>query len=268
METFAASMDRTAGLRTSTWVIAKRGMLKFIRTPQLVVLGTIQGAMFLIIFRYVFGGAIDVEGVGYVDFLVPGFIATSVLFIRMGAAIGVAEDFQQGLIDRLRSLPIPRSAVLGGRAVADTAELVWGLAIMSAVGLAVGFRIQGSLIDALAAFALLIAFGFAVEWLFITLGTLAGNPQAAQGFALLIFPLSFISNAYVPVESLPGWMQGFAENQPITYLVDAVRALTLGDVADQILAHGAGWYVLRSLLWAAGIVAVFAPIAIMRFRRG
>ena len=268
MDSALPVMDHTAGLGTSTWVIAKRGILKFLRTPQLVLLGSIQGALFLLIFRYVFGGAIGVDGVGYVDFLVPGFVATSVLFIRMGAAIGVAEDLEQGLVDRLRSLPIPRSAVLGGRALADTVELVQGLIVTSAVGFAVGFRIHGSVVEALTAFALLVAFGFAIEWLFITLGTLAGNPQAAQGFALLVFPLTFVSSAYVPVETMPTWMQGFAQNQPITYLVDAVRALTLGDTAGRILVHDAGWYVLRSLLWAAGIVAVFAPIAIMRFRRG
>ena len=267
MATAEAQMERSTKLSPSTVAIAKRGILKFLRTPQLVVLGTIQGAMFLLIFRYVFGGAIGVEGVSYVDFLVPGFIATSVLFIRMNAATGVAEDLQQGLIDRLRSMPIPRSAILGGRALADSAELVWGLAITTAVGFAVGFRIHGSVAEALAAFGLLLAFGFAVEWLFIALGTLAGNPQAAQGFALLVFPLTFVSSAYVPVETMPGWMQSFANNQPITYLVDAVRALTLGDSANQLLAHSSGWYVVRSLLWAAGIVTVFAPLAVLRFRR-
>jgi ABC-2 type transport system permease protein len=243
-------------------------MLRFLRTRQLVVLGTIQGAMFLLIFRYVLGGAIGIEGLSYVDFLVPGFVATSVLFIRMGAAIGMAEDLEHGLIDRLRSLPIPRSSVLAGRALADTAELVWGLAITAAVGFAVGFRIHGSVTDALAAFSLLVVFGFALEWMFITLGTFAGNAQAAQGFALLVFPLTFVSSAYVPVETMPGWMQAIAEHQPITYLVDAVRALTLGDAAGPVLGNDAGWYVARALLWATAIVAIFAPLAVARFRRG
>lgn len=266
MTTATTELRHGARLGSSTRVIAKRGLLKFLRTPQLVVLGTIQGAMFLLIFRYVFGGAIGIEGLSYVDFLVPGFIATSVLFIRMDAATGMAEDLEQGLVDRLRSLPIPRSSVLAGRALADTAELVWGLAITTAVGFAVGFRIHGSVSDALAAFVLLIVFGFALEWMFM-LGTLAGNAQAAQGFALLVFPLTFVSSAYVPVESMPGWMQAIAEHQPITYLVDAVRALTLGDTAGVLLAHDAGWYAGRSLLWAAGIIAVFAPLAVARFRR-
>src|ERR671918_1683765 len=129
MDSALPVMDHTAGLGTSTWVIAKRGILKYLRTPQLVVLGTIQGALFLLIFRYVFGGAIGAGGLDYVDFLVPGFITTGVLFSGMGAAAGVAEDLQQGLVDRLRSLPIPRSAVLAGRALADTAVLVWGLLV-------------------------------------------------------------------------------------------------------------------------------------------
>src|SRR5881392_3301809 len=133
-----------ASLLSSTTVIARRTFLKFIRTPQLVVVGTIQGAMFLLIFRYVFGGAIDAGGVSYVNFLVPGFVTTGVLFSGMGAAAGVAEDLEQGFVDRLRSLPIPRGAVLAGRALSDTVMLVWSLAITTAIGFAVGFRLHGS----------------------------------------------------------------------------------------------------------------------------
>jgi ABC-2 type transport system permease protein len=188
--------------------------------------------------------------------------------IVVGAAAGVAEDLEQGFVDRLRSLLIPRTAVLAGRAVADTAVQVWGLVITTAIGFAVGFRIHGSVQDALLAFALLVAFGFAFEWLFITLGLVAGNAQAAQGLALLVFPLTFVSSAYVPVETMPGWLQALAEHQPITVMVDAVRALTQGPAAEAMLGHDAGYYVLRSLVWAAAIVAVFAPLAIARYRRG
>jgi ABC transporter DrrB family efflux protein len=240
----------------------------FLRAPQLVVLGTIQGAMFLLIFSYVFGGAMSAGGVSYVDFLVPGFVTTGILFSGMGAAAGVAEDLEQGFVDRLRSLPIPRSAVLSGRALADTAVLVWGLAITTAIGFAVGFRIHGSMPNALEALALCVAFGFAFEWVFITLGMVAGNAQAAQGLAFMVFPLSFVSSAYVPVSSMPGWLQVFARHQPITYMVDAVRALVLGPEAQAVLGHSAGFYVGRSLLWAVGIVAVFAPLAVARYRRG
>jgi ABC-2 type transport system permease protein len=276
MTSIASTMDRTTerrttGLATSTLVVARRGLLKFVRTPQLVIVGTIQGAMFLLIFRYVFGGAIEIPGISYVDFLVPGFITTGVLFAVMDAAPGVAGDLEQGFVDRLRSLPIPRSSFLSGRAIADTAVLVYSLAFMTLTGFAVGFRIHGSVPDALLAFALCVAFGFAFGfafiWVFITIGLFAGSAEAAQGMALLVFPLSFVSSAYVPVESMPGWMQAFAEHQPLTYMVDAVRALTLGPEAEALLGHPAGYFVTRALLWAAGIVAVFAPLAVARYRR-
>src|SRR6266536_1147952 len=213
MATIVRPVQPSAKLPVSTLGIARRSLLKFLRTPQLVVLGTIQGAMFLLIFRYVFGGAIGAGGMDYVNFLVPGFVTTGILFSGMGAATGVAEDLEQGFVDRLRSLPIPRSAVLAGRALADTA-------------------------------------------------------QAAQGLALLIFPLTFVSSAYVPVATMPGWLQAPAEHQPMTVMVDAVRALTQGPAAEAVLGHDAGYYVVRSLLWAAAIVVVFAPLAVARYRRG
>jgi ABC-2 type transport system permease protein len=258
----------SASLAASTLGIARRGFLKYLRTPQLVVLGTVQGALFLLIFRYVFGGAIGAGGLDYVDFLVPGFITTGILFSGMGAAAGVAEDLQQGLVDRLRSLPIPRSAVLAGRALADTGVLVWGLLVTAAIGFAVGFRIHGPVTDTLIAFGLLVVFGFAFEWLFVTLGLVAGTPQAAQGMALLVFPLTFVSSAYVPVETMPSWLQGFAEHQPITVMVDAVRALTQGPAAEALLGHDAGYYVVRGLAWAAALLVLFVPLAVARYRRG
>jgi ABC-2 type transport system permease protein len=158
--------------------------------------------------------------------------------------------------------------VLAGRALADTAVLVWGLLITAGIGFAVGFRLHGSPTDALAAFGLLVVFGFAFEWLFLTLGLFAGTPQAAQGLALLVFPLTFVSSAYVPVETMPGWMQGFAEHQPVTVMVDAVRVLTQGPAAEALLGHGAGWYVVRALAWSVAILAVFVPLAVARYRRG
>ena len=268
MSTTVVTPPRTTGLYTSTMAIARRGILKFVRSPQLVVLGTIQGAMFLLIFRYVFGGAIDAGSISYVDFLVPGFVTTGVLFAGMGAATAIAEDLEQGFVDRLRSLPIPRSAVLSGRALADTTVMTWSLAITTAIGFAVGFRVHAPVPDALLALGLCVAFGFAFEWLFLFLGLTAGTAQAAQGFALLVFPLTFVSSAYVPVESMPGWMQVVADHQPITYMVDAVRALTQGEAATALLGHPASFYVTRSLLWTVAIVAVFAPLAVARYRKG
>lgn len=264
----AAIAPPTASMLTSSLVVARRSLFKYLRTPQLVVLGTVQGAMFLLIFCYVFGGAISVGGVSYVDFLVPGFVTTGVLFSGMGAAAGVAEDLEQGFVDRLRSLPIPRLSVLTGRALADTVVLTWGTAVTSVIGFAVGFRIHGSVSDALIAFALCVLFGFAFEWLFIALGMFAGTAQAAQGLAIMIFPLTFVSSAYVPVESMPGWLQVFAENQPISYMVDAVRALTQGPEVESLLGHPAGYFVTRSLVWSAIIVALFAPLAVAKYRRG
>jgi len=264
-----STTGRTAGLATSTLVVAQRALLKFMRTPQLVVLGSVQMALFLLIFRYVFGGAIGMGGdLSYVDFLVPGYIATGVLFVGIGTAVAVAEDREHGLIDRLRSLPIPRGAVLWGRSLAESAVTVWSLAVATAIGFAVGFRVHGQASGALAAFGLCVVFGFAFGWLFIALGMFAGNAQAAQGMGLLVFPFTFISSAYVPVETMPGWMQGFAAHQPVTYMVDSVRALTQGPAAEVVLGHSAGYFVVRSLLWAAGAMVVFVPIAMARFRRG
>lgn len=138
---------------------------------------------------------------------------------------------------------------------------------MTLTGFAVGFRIHGTVPEAIGAFGLCVAFGFAFIWVFIALGLLAGSTEAAQGMAFLVFPLSFVSSAYVPVESMPGWMQAFAEHQPLTYMVDAVRALTQGPTAEAMLGHPAGFFITRSLLWAAGIVLVFAPLAVARYRR-
>ena len=224
--------------------------------------------MFLLIFRYVFGGAITTGGIDYVDFVVPGFITTGVLFNAMYAVVGMAEDMSAGLVSRLRSLPIPRSAVLTGRAVADTAIQAWGSLVTVAIGFLVGFRLHGSWGAALAALGLVLLFGIVFEWMFMFMGMVAGSAQAAQGFALVVFPLTFVSSAYIPVATMPSWIRGFAENQPLTVMVNAVRALTQGPVAESLLGHTAGYYVARSLLWSAVLVAVFAPLAVHKYRRG
>jgi ABC-2 type transport system permease protein len=264
----AQPRDNAAGLFVSTVQIARRVLLKFIRSPQLVVVGTMQGAMFLLIFRYVFGGAIGLAGINYVDFVVPGFITTGVLFNAMYAAVGMAEDVGGGLVARLRSLPIPRSAVLIGRALADTAIQIWGLVITVALGFLVGFRLHGSWGAALAAAALVVLFSFVFEWSFILVGLIGGSAQAAQGFALIVFPFTFISSAYIPVATMPSWMRGFAENQPVTVMVNAVRTLTQGHPAEALLGHPTSYFVVRSLLWSLGLIVVFAPLAVAKYRRG
>jgi ABC-2 type transport system permease protein len=258
--------DRRVSFPVSTLQVARRALLRYFRTPQLVVLGTLQGALFLLIFRYVFGGAVDIHGTSYVNFLVPGFVMTGVLFSGQGAATGVADDLQQGFVDRLRSLPAPRACFLAGRAVADSLWNSWGLCVAAAVGFAVGFRPHGSVAADLAALGLCVVYGFAFEWLFIVVGFVSGSPQAAQGMAFLVFPLTFVSSAYVPVSSMPGWLQAFAQHQPVTYMVDAVRALTLGSAGPD-LGHSTGYFTLWSLVWSMGAIVVFAPLAAARYRR-
>ncbi len=268
MTTLALTSRRGAGLAGSTATVTRRALLRYVRTPQLIVMATVQMTLFFLIYRYLFGGAIHIAGMPYVDYLVPGFVATGVLFSGIGAAVATAEDVHDGFIDRLRSLPIPRSSVLVARAIADTAILTLACAVTVGVAFAVGFRLHGTALEGLAAFGLVILFGFAFEWVFVTMGLFAGNAQAAQGMGMIVFPFAFISSAYVPVSSMPGWLQTFAAHQPLTYMVDAVRALTLGPQAQALLGHPAGYFVTRALVWTAAIIAVSLPLAVARYRRG
>jgi ABC-2 type transport system permease protein len=248
--------------------VAARTIKKFVRSPQLIIAGTAQGTLFLLIFRYVFGGAVSHTGsLSYVDFLVPGFVVTGVLFSGMGAATGIAEDLQGGLFDRLRSLPIRLLSIVTGRVTADTASVIWGLTITTAIGVLIGFRVQDGAAHAVEAFGLCALFGFGFCWLFIGLGLAAGSPQAAQGISFLVFPLSFVSSAYVPVSTMPGWMQAFANHQPLTYMSNAVRLLTGGHQAQQLLGQTLSANLGPALVWSAGIVLVFAPFTVHRLRR-
>jgi ABC-2 type transport system permease protein len=256
-----------SGLVTATLTVAGRTIRQFARTPQLLVVSTVQGAMFLLIFRYVFGGAIGTGGLDYVDFLVPGFLVSGILFTGGSAAAGVAEDTETGVHDRLRSLPIPRLAIVAGRSVADAGLLTWSTGITAALGYAVGFRTGGEALDVLLAYVLIICFGIAFGWLFIALGLFAGSAQAAQGMSMMVFPLSFVSSAYVPVGSMPSWMQGFAEHQPITAMTNAVRSLMHGGPAAVGIDHTTGHWVALSLLWCAALMAVFVPLASWRSAR-
>lgn len=262
-----ARVNSGARFWPSAVAVARRTVRKFVRTPQLLVLATVQSAIFLVIFRYIFGGAINVEGLPYVDFLVPGFITTGILFAGMGAAAGVAEDLEQGFFDRLRSLPIPRASVMAGRCLADTALATWSLVVGTALGFAVGFRMHGSVAAGLAAFGLCVLFSFAFAWVFITIGLVAGNAQAAQGISVLVTVLVFVSSAYVPVSSMQGWMQPFAEHQPLTPMVNAVRGLAGGPQVEALFPHTTAYYVGLSLIWAAAIVVVFGLVAAVRFSR-
>ena len=195
----------------------------------------------------------------------PGFVVTGFLWAGMGAAAGVAEDVEQGLFDRLRSLPIPRAAVLAGRGLADTALVTWSLVVGTALGFAVGYRMHGSVIAGLAALGLCVLFSFAFEWVFITIGLVAGTAQAAQGMSVLMTVLVFVSSAYVPVASMPGWLRPVAEHQPVTPMVNAVRGLAGGPQAKALFPHTTAYYVGLSLIWAAAIVVVFGAAAAVRF---
>ncbi len=258
-----------AGFVTASLQSAKRTILQFFRTPQLLMLGTVQGALFLFMFRYIFGGAIHpAGGLDYVDFLVPGFLVTGILWLAMPASSGVAEDATTGVHDRLRSLPIPRASVMFGRSIADTALTLWGLFITGILAFIVGFRLHADAVDVLLAVALLVVATYSFVWVFITIGLVSSSAQAANGMAtLLVIPVAFISAAYVPSDSLPGWLQPVANNQPFTVLSNALRRLTIGGADTVGVGHSTTYWVILSLVWCAGIFLVFSAIAVSRFSR-
>ncbi len=257
-----------AGFLTAALATGRRTILQFFRTPQLLMMGTIQGALFLFMFRYVFGGAISTRGgLSYVDWLVPGFLVTVILWTGMGAASGVAEDSSTGVYDRLRSLPIPRASVMVGRSLADGALVGWGILTTAVIGFLIGFRAHGGIGSILLAFALMLVAGYAFSWIFITIGLVSGNAQAAQGMSMLVIPFSFVSSANVPVASMPGWMQPFAANQPVSVIINAVRSLMQGGTDVVGIGHTTAYWVVLSLVWSAGILAVFGATATSRFSK-
>lgn len=260
-----AAPSTSSSLGRASLTIAGRTVRQYFRTPQLIVVGALTSAMFLLIFRYVFGGAIGTGSISYADFLIPAMAATSGLF--SGGAVGVATDIESGLNDRLRSLPIPRSSVLLGRSVADTGLILWAAFVSVLIGFATGFRFHGGLGDGVLAIGLVALFAFVCSWPMIFIGLVAGNSQAAQGMSFMTFPFIFVSSTYVPVESMPGWMQPIAREQPVTAMVGAIRSLAVGSDADAVLGHSTSWFVVRSLLWSVAIVAVFAALATRRFAR-
>jgi ABC-2 type transport system permease protein len=247
--------------------IAARTVRKFVRTPQLVVVTAVTAAMFLLMFLYVFGGAMSAGAVSYLDFLVPGFLVANMIFAAMNASAAVAEDLEQGLFDRLRSLPVSRTALLTGRVLADTVLLSWGMVVVGITALLVGFRAPGDFGHVVLAVGLTLFFGFAFTWVAVVMGLVAGNAQAAQGMSMIGFPLVFLSSAYVPVDTMPGWLQPIVEHQPVTVMANAVRSLMLGDPALAGVTTSTSSSVLLSVLWAAGIIIVFASLAVAKFRR-
>jgi ABC-2 type transport system permease protein/oleandomycin transport system permease protein len=259
-------LDQPGRSRTSTRLalrdtagVAKRNMLRIVRTPLMLIVTAIQPALLLVLFRYVLGGAIEIPGGRYVDFVVPAIFVEAVLIGGMTTSIGLAQDLKSGIIDRFRSLPMARSAVLAGRTVADLSRSVFSLAVMVGLGLLVGFRFHSTVPKILAGMAVILAFGYAFSWMYAAIGLATKDPETAQIAGILpFFVLMFASNAIVPVETMPDWLQGFARNQPLSVTVSAVRALLEGGAA----AH----WVWQSLAWAAGIFAVFFAVSIWLYR--
>ena len=245
---------------TDALAIAWRGLITYRRVPQLLVFSTIQPVVFVLMFRYVFGGAIRVPGSDYVDYLMPGIFVQTVVFGSIATAIGLATDVQSGLLERFLSLPMARSAVLVGRTLADLTRNVFVVILMTGVGFLVGFHVHTNALNLIAALLLVLLFGYTLSWVFATVGLLLGNPESAQAAAFPVMaPLVFASSAFVAVASMPGWLQPFAAHQPVSVTASAARALILGTPATS--------YVLQTLAWAAGILLLFVPIAVWRYRR-
>ncbi len=252
--------------RSARWVvtdsvtIAWRNMLAVVRNPQLLVVDTITPIMFVLLFAFVFGGAIQTPGVSYITFLMPGIFVQTVVFGGTGTAVGLAEDLQKGIIDRFRSLPMAPSGVLIGRTFADLIRNAYTVLIMTAVGFLIGFRFTGSVGQFVLALILVTLFGYAISWLSANIGLRAKSAQAAQGAIFIpIFPLTFVSSAFVPIATMPAWLQPIAEANPVTVVVNAARGLIIGAVDAST--------VLLALAWIVGLVAVFAPLAIRTYRR-
>ncbi len=244
--------------------MAWRNLLNIRRNPQLLVFATIQPVIFVLMFRYVFGGAIaatwDGHPVPYVDFLMPGIFVQTVTFGALTTGVGLAEDLQKGLIDRFRSLPIARSAVLLGRTWADLVRNVFVVLLMAVVGFLVDWRIDTNFVGLVAGLLLVLAFAYSLSWLFAIVGLMAPDAETAQAASFpLLAPLVFASSAFVPVDTMPGWLQAFAKHQPVSAVCNAVRALTLGGPTAS--------YVIQALAWIVGIIAICAPLAVRKYRQ-
>jgi ABC transporter DrrB family efflux protein len=233
---------------SDTLMITKRNLLVWLRVPAYIVFTVIQPVIFVLMFRYVFGGAIKTGTGGYVNFLMPGIIGQTAAFATFGTAIALAQELKKGVIDRLRSMPMARSAVLAGRLVADTARML------------VGFRFSNGVVAAVAMVLLAVLFGVAICCIAAFTGLAIGDEESVQAFGLIwLFPVTFLSSAFVPISTMPGWLQAFANNQPVTYTIDAMRHLALGGAVAPDL-----W---KSLAWLAGIFVVFIPLAVRAYRK-
>jgi len=252
-------MSPARALRDSG-IILWRQLVQLPRIPEVLIFALIQPVMFVLLFRYVFGGAIATPGESYVNYLMPGIFAQTVAFGAVASGIGLAEDLRRGIIDRFRSLPMARSAVLVGRTVSDLVRNFAVVAVMYIVGLLVGFRPEGSVAAQVLAFLLLLLTSFAFSWIGVVIALSMKTVEAVQSAGFIwLFPLTFASSAFVPTDTMPTWLQVFADNQPFTIVVNAVRALFL----DQPVGN----YVWLTLAWMIGITAVMIPLATRQYRR-
>ena len=242
------------------FVMAKRNLIQIPRIPEELIFATIQPIMFVLLFRYVFGGAIAVSGTSYVNYLMAGIFAQTVIFGSTTTGIGLATDLQKGLVDRFRSLPMAKSAVLTGRTLSDLVRNAFVIFVMWVVGLLVGFQPQGNFLYLAGAVGLLLLTSFAFSWISATIGLLVSTVEAAQSAGFIwLFPLTFASSAFVPTKSMPGWLRAFAEHQPVSLIVNAVRGLLLNQPDATTI-----W---QALAWCIGILVVFIPLAVWAYGR-
>ncbi|HET6875899.1 MAG TPA: ABC transporter permease [Jatrophihabitans sp.] len=258
----AGVLAAVGGASRDVAAVTWRNLVVLRRVPRLLIFSTIQPLVFVMMFRYVFGGvaANSVPGVPYVDYLMPGVFVQVAVFGAMSTAIGLATDVQTGLLDRFRSLPMTRLAMLAGRTVADLLRNVFVVSLMVLVGFAIGFRIHSGVAVFVGGTALVLAFGFAMAWVFAVVGLAVGDPETAQAAAFpVLVPLVFASAAFIPVHTMPGWLQPFANNQPVSATAMAVRATVLGGPTAT--------YVWQSLAWDVAIIAVAAPLGAYLYHR-
>jgi len=252
-------------------IITARNLRRFLRMPQLLVFATVQPVMFLLLFNFVFGGALTAgfgpaSGGDYINFLIPGILVQTVVFGATNTSTGLTEDLNAGVIDRFRSLPMARSAVMGGRTLADLVRSAGVQTLMLIVGVIIGFS-AGSWPGLLLGLVIALLFGFAVSWVFAAIGLTVRSPEASQGASfLLVFPFVFASSVFVPTATMPDWLRIFAEHQPVSVVVNTVRALSFPDAP---VAGGASIesLLLRSVLWIGGLLLVFGWVAVRQYKK-
>jgi len=244
---------------SDTLVLALRNLRRIPRAPDLLISFTLQPIMFVLLFNYVFGGAIETPGQTYTDFLIPGIVAQTMSFGGFVTAIGLADDLKKGLIERFRSLPMSRGAVLAGRTLSDIPTNLLSLVVMVIVGYLIGFRFDSSPVEILGGVGLMLLFGYAFSWIFAFFGLVASSGESAQAIGfMIVFPITFVSSAFVPVETMPEGLQQFAEHNPFSVVVDALHTLWTGEPGGDIAA---------AVAWSAGLSLVFGWLSVRRYKR-